>query len=69
MRFNMVEEVNSRRVSQRSGKGPMNDKMINTPDGELSRVDSPPMTDRSNFVGTAPEENEDTQLLLNQGGA
>ena len=47
------------------------DGAIKSPEGdELSRVDSPPMTERSNFMGTGPQETYDTaQLLLNnQGG-
>ena len=42
----------------------------NTEGDELSRVDSPPMTERSTFMGAGLQETEDTaaQLLLNQGG-
>ena len=35
----------------------------NTDDEELSRVESPPDTERSGFVGTAQDEKE-TQMLL-----
>lgn len=33
---------------------------IKSPEGELSRVDSPPITERSNFMGMGAQETEDT---------
>lgn len=42
-----------------------NQEEIKSPDGELSRVESPPVTERSGFVGMAAEDKEDTRKLLN----
>ena len=41
--------------------------MIKSPEGELSRVDSPPMAERSNFMTNSNEADVDTQLILNNG--